>query len=63
MIITVRFSYPNTIGTKFDMNYFLGTHFELVDKCWENKLISARDIKGILTPASDTPTSFQVAAS
>ena len=47
MTITVTVSYPNTPGSKFDMDYYLGTHLELVGKCWGDKLISARAIKRV----------------
>ena len=62
MPITVTVSYPNTSGSKFDMDYYLGTHLELVGKCWGDKLISARAIKGIATPDPDTPPPYQVVA-
>ena len=42
MTITVTVSYPNTLGSKFDMDYYLATHLELIGKCRGNKLISAR---------------------
>jgi uncharacterized protein (TIGR02118 family) len=62
MPITVTVSYPNTPGSKFDMDYYLGTHLELVGKCWGDKLISARAIKGIATPDPDMPPPYQVVA-
>ena len=62
MTITVTVSYPNTPGSKFDLDYHLGTHLELVDKCWGDKLISAWAIKGISTPDPDTRPTFQVVA-
>ena len=62
MTITVTVSYPNTPGSKFDMVYYLDTHLELVGKCWGEKLISARAIKGIATPDPSTPPPYQVVA-
>ena len=62
MTITVTVSYPNTPGSKFDMDYYLAKHLELVGKCWGDKLISARAIKGIATPNPDTPPPYQVVA-
>ena len=37
------------------MDYYLATHLELVGKCWGDKLISERAIKGSGTPNPDTP--------
>ena len=62
MTITVTVSYPNTPGSEFDLDYYLGTHLELVDKCWGDKIISARAIEGIATPDPDTRPPFQVVA-
>jgi len=54
--------YPNTLGSKFDMDYYLGSHFDLVGKLWGDNLISARAVKGIGTPDPDTPAPYQVMA-
>ena len=62
MAITVTVSYPNTPGSRFDMDYYLGAHFDLVGKLWGHKLLSARAIKGIGTPDPDTPAPNQVVA-
>jgi uncharacterized protein (TIGR02118 family) len=62
MTITVTVMYPNTPGSKFDMDYYLGPHFELVGKLWGDRLISARAIKGIGTADPKTPAPYQVMA-
>jgi len=62
MPITVTVSYPNTPGSKFDMDYYMSTHLDLVGKCWGDKLISARAVKGVATPDPNTPPRFQVIA-
>jgi uncharacterized protein (TIGR02118 family) len=62
MAITVTVMYPNISGSKFDMDYYLGAHFDLVGKLWGPKLLSARAIKGIVTPDLDTPPPYQVVA-
>ena len=62
MTITLTVMYPNTLGSKFDMDYYLGSHFDLVGKLWGDNLISARAVKGIGTPDPDTPAPYQVMA-
>lgn len=62
MTITVTVSYPNTPDSKFDMDYYLGSHFDLVDKLWGHKLLSARAVKGLATPDPETPPPYQVIA-
>ena len=61
-MITVSVMYPNTPGSKFDMDYYLGPHFELVGRLWGDKLASARAIKGVGTADPDTPAPYQVVA-
>ena len=34
MTITLTLMYPNTPGSNLDMDYYLGSHFELVGKLW-----------------------------
>ena len=53
---------PEHAGSKLDMDYYLATHLGLVGKCWGDKLISARSIKGIATPNQDTPPPYRVVA-
>lgn len=62
MAITVTVMYPNTPGSKFDMDYYLSNHFDLVGKLWGPKLLSARAIQGLGTPDPDTPAPYQVMA-
>jgi uncharacterized protein (TIGR02118 family) len=62
MTITVTVMYPNTPGSKFDMDYYLGGHFDLVGRLWGSKLVSARAVKGAATPDPDTPPPYQVIA-
>ena len=62
MAITLTVMYPNTPGSKFDMDYYLGSHSDLIDKLWGGNLISARYVKGIGTPDPDTPAPYQVMA-
>lgn len=62
MAITVTVMYPNTPGSKFDMDYYMGSHFDLVGKLWGPKLLSARAIKGTATPDPNTPPPYQVIA-
>ena len=62
MAITVTVMYPNTPGSKFDMDYYLSTHLDLVGKLWGPRLNSARAVKGVATPDPDTPAPYQVMA-
>ena len=62
MAITVTVSYPNTPGSRFDMDYYTSSHFDLVGKLWGPKLLSVRAIKGVATPDPDTPPPYQVIA-
>lgn len=62
MSVTVSVMYPNE-GSKFDMDYYLGTHGPLVKGKWESKgLMSLKVIKGLATPDPDTPPLYQVIA-
>ena len=62
MTITLTVMYPNTPGSKFDLDYYLESHLDLVGKLWGDNLISARAVKGIGTPDPDTPAPYQVMA-
>ena len=62
MTITVTVMYPNTPGSKFDMDYYMGSHLDLVGKLWGPKLLSARAVKGVATPDPDTPPPYQIMA-
>lgn len=61
-MITVTVMYPNTPGSKFDMDYYLGAHLDLVGKLWGGNLKSARAVKGLGTADPDTPAPYQVMA-
>ncbi len=63
MSITITVMYPNDPGSKFDMDYYLGTHVPLVGKHWSDKgLNGVKLIKGMATPDPDTPPPYQVVA-
>jgi uncharacterized protein (TIGR02118 family) len=63
MSITVAVMYPNTPGSKFDLDYYLGTHAALVHRCWDGMgLRSMKAVKGIATPDPKTPPPYQVIA-
>ena len=62
MAITVTVMYPNTPGSKFDMDYYLSNHFDLVGRLWGDRLISVRAVKGVATADPDTPPPYQVMA-
>ena len=62
MTVTVTVMYPNTSGSKFDMDYYLGTHMDLVGKRWGDKMISARAVKGVASGDPDAPAPYQVMA-
>lgn len=44
MSITLTVMYPNTPDSTFDMEYYLGSNFDLVGKLWGDNLISARAV-------------------
>ncbi len=63
MSIIVTVLYPNTPGSRFDMDYYLKNHFDLVQEKWgAHGLLGAQAIKGIGTADPDTPAPFQVIA-
>jgi len=62
MTITVTVMYPNTPGSKFDMDYYTSSHFDLVGKLWGDSVLSVRAVKGLGTPDPDTPAPYQVMA-
>jgi uncharacterized protein (TIGR02118 family) len=64
MSITVLVMYPNTAGSKFDMDYYLDRHASLVHRCWDGMgLKGLKVVKGIATPDPKTPPPYQVVAS
>jgi len=63
MSITVSVMYPNTAGSTFDMDYYLGTHSPLVREKWSGMgMSSLKVIKGLATPDPATPPPYQVVA-
>jgi uncharacterized protein (TIGR02118 family) len=63
MGITITVLYPNDAGSKFDMDYYLGTHCPLVQKNWGSAgMTSLQVIKGAATPDPDTPPPYQIVA-
>lgn len=63
MTVTLSVMYPNIEGSKFDMDYYLGTHLEMVSARLSDKgLVSARVVKGLGTPDPETPAPYQVIA-
>jgi uncharacterized protein (TIGR02118 family) len=62
MTITVTVMYPNTPGSKFDMDYYLSSHKKLVGEKWGEKLKSFRAVKGVGTPDPETPAPYQIMA-
>ena len=63
MTVTLSVMYPNTPGAKFDMDYYLGAHFDLVGSKWSDKgMVSARAVKGLATPDPDVVAPYLVMA-
>lgn len=62
MTITVTVMYPNTPGSKFDMDYYMGPHLEVVGRLWGSSMISARAVKGLGTADPNTPAPYQAMA-
>ena len=63
MGITVTVLYPNTRGSRFDLDYYLKTHIPLVETSWSGKgLTSTKLLKGAGTPDPSTPAPYQVIA-
>ncbi len=63
MTITVTVFYPNDAGSKFDMDYYLGTHCPLVKEKWGAAgMNSLNVVKGAATPDPQTPPPYQVIA-
>ena len=63
MAITITVLYPNTRGSRFDLDYYLKTHIPLVEKSWGGSgLTTVKLLKGAGTPDPKTPAPFQVIA-
>ena len=61
MSITITVLYPNTPESRFDVDYFVGTHIPLVEKSWSGKgLTSVKLLKGAATADPATPPPYRV---
>ena len=61
MAITITVLYPNTPGSRFDVDYFVKTHIPLVEEHWGAKgLTRVKLLKGAGTPDPQTPPPYQV---
>lgn len=61
MAITITVLYPNTPGSRFDVDYFVDTHIPLVEEHWRSKgLTSVKLLKGAGTADPATPPPYQV---
>jgi len=61
MAITITVLYPNTQGSRFDVDYFVNTHIPLVEVKWGGKgLTSVKLLKGAGTADPATPPPYQV---
>lgn len=63
MSITITVFYPNDAGSKFDMDYYLGTHVPLVEDRWAGAgMTGMKLVQGAATPDPNTPPPYQVIA-
>lgn len=63
MGVTITVQYPNTPGSKFDMDYYLQTHVPLVKERWlGNGMSEARAVKGVASGDPSVPALYQVIA-
>ena len=64
MAITITVLYPNTQGSRFDMDYYVNTHIPLVEEHWGGGkgLTSVKLLKGAATADPATPPPYQVIA-
>ncbi|GJE60903.1 EthD family reductase [Methylobacterium trifolii] len=61
-MILVSVMYPGGVGTRFDMEYYLGHHMPLVRERWSPMgLHEAKIVRGVGTP-DGSPPPFQVMA-
>jgi uncharacterized protein (TIGR02118 family) len=61
MAITITVLYPNTPGSRFDLDYFVNTHIPLVETHWRGRgLTGVRLLKGAGTADPATPPPYQV---
>jgi uncharacterized protein (TIGR02118 family) len=61
-MITVTVSYPNTPGSKFDWDYYMGTHVPLVQSELGAALIGASVDEGIAGGAPGEPATYTAIA-
>lgn len=60
---TITVLYPNTPGSKFDMDYYLQSHIPLVKERWGGIGMSElRAVKGVANGDPDSPVPNQVIA-
>ncbi len=63
MAITITVLYPNTQGSRFDLDYYMQSHKPLVEKSWGGKgMTSFKALKGAGTASPATPAPYQVIA-
>ena len=63
MAITITVLYPNTKGSRFDVEYYVHSHIPLVEERWGDKgLTSVKLLKGAGTADPATPPPYQVIA-
>jgi uncharacterized protein (TIGR02118 family) len=63
MSITVTVMYPDTAGSKFDMDYYLKSHGPLVHKLWgPHGLTGLKVVKGLATPDPNAPAPYRIIA-
>lgn len=63
MSITISVLYPNTPGSKFDMDYYLQTHIPQVKERWSGMgMGDIRAIRAVGTADPKTPAPYQVVA-
>ena len=63
MSITVTVTYPNTPGSRFDLDYYLKTHGPLVERLWRPHGLKGLEVlRGIATPDPATPPPWRIMA-
>ncbi len=63
MSITITVMYPDTPGSKFDMDYYLQKHGPLLHRLWGPLgLTGLKVLKGLGTPDPKTPAPYRIIA-
>lgn len=63
MSITVTVSYPDTPGSRFDLDYYLKTHGPLVERLWRpHGMKSLAVLRGLATPDPAIPPAWRIMA-